>query len=169
MSIRRRRGRCRFSLHKTSRRGSGESEVESSRNDVKRCRPRCSSALLKQKAGCSVIFWSRKYRVWPPSTPSRCSTRSFESCRCFPQRDCRLGNARRWSRDSRWRCKTDWDLAPTTCAGVRVSSAATETSAARVCMFVLEATLKDRAPGGFWWMSSFGAGFSCHGALLEVE
>jgi alkylresorcinol/alkylpyrone synthase len=35
--------------------------------------------------------------------------------------------------------------------------------------FVLQATLKDRAPGGLWWMSSFGAGFSCHGALLEVE
>ena len=24
------------------------------------------------------------------------------------------------------------------------------------------------APGGYWWMSSFGAGFSCHGALLKV-
>ena len=23
-------------------------------------------------------------------------------------------------------------------------------------------------PAGWWWMSSFGAGFSCHGALLEV-
>ena len=27
----------------------------------------------------------------------------------------------------------------------------------------------EQAPGGYWWMSSFGAGFSCHGALLEVE
>ncbi len=35
--------------------------------------------------------------------------------------------------------------------------------------FVLQAALADNAPGGFWWMSSFGAGFSCHGALLEVE
>jgi alkylresorcinol/alkylpyrone synthase len=35
--------------------------------------------------------------------------------------------------------------------------------------FVLEAALAENAPGGFWWMSSFGAGFSCHGALLEVE
>jgi alkylresorcinol/alkylpyrone synthase len=35
--------------------------------------------------------------------------------------------------------------------------------------FVLEAALADAAPGGYWWMSSFGAGFSCHGALLEVE
>jgi len=35
--------------------------------------------------------------------------------------------------------------------------------------FVLEAALNDRAPGGWWWMSSFGAGFSCHGALLAVE
>jgi predicted naringenin-chalcone synthase len=34
--------------------------------------------------------------------------------------------------------------------------------------FVLEAALNDRAPAGLWWMSSFGAGFSCHGALLEV-
>lgn len=34
--------------------------------------------------------------------------------------------------------------------------------------FVLEAALHGRAPGGFWWMSSFGAGFSCHGALLDV-
>ena len=35
--------------------------------------------------------------------------------------------------------------------------------------FVLQAALADRAPGGWWWLSSFGAGFSCHGALLEVE
>ncbi len=34
--------------------------------------------------------------------------------------------------------------------------------------FVLEAALADNAPGGWWWLSSFGAGFSCHGALLEV-
>ncbi len=34
--------------------------------------------------------------------------------------------------------------------------------------FVLQAALVDAAPGGWWWMSSFGAGFSCHGALLEV-
>jgi len=35
--------------------------------------------------------------------------------------------------------------------------------------FVLEAALADGAPGGWWWLSSFGAGFSCHGALLKVE
>jgi len=35
--------------------------------------------------------------------------------------------------------------------------------------FVLQAALNDSVPGGYWWMSSFGAGFSCHGALLEVE
>ena len=35
--------------------------------------------------------------------------------------------------------------------------------------FVLQAALADSAPGGYWWMSSFGAGFSGHGALLEVE
>jgi len=34
--------------------------------------------------------------------------------------------------------------------------------------FVLEEALRDEAPGGAWWMSAFGAGFSCHGALLEV-
>ena len=35
--------------------------------------------------------------------------------------------------------------------------------------FVLEAALADEAPGGWWWLSSFGAGFSCHGALLRVS
>jgi alkylresorcinol/alkylpyrone synthase len=35
--------------------------------------------------------------------------------------------------------------------------------------FVLDAALADRAPGGWWWLSSFGAGFSCHGALLQVQ
>jgi alkylresorcinol/alkylpyrone synthase len=36
-------------------------------------------------------------------------------------------------------------------------------------LFVLQAALADQAPGGLWWMTAFGAGFSCHGALLEVE
>ena len=35
--------------------------------------------------------------------------------------------------------------------------------------FVLAAALADEAPGGWWWLSAFGAGFSCHGALLEVQ
>jgi predicted naringenin-chalcone synthase len=35
--------------------------------------------------------------------------------------------------------------------------------------FVLQAALADSAPAGHWWLSSFGAGFSCHGALLEVS
>ena len=35
--------------------------------------------------------------------------------------------------------------------------------------FVLDAALHDAVPDGLWWMSSFGAGFSCHGALLEVS
>ena len=35
--------------------------------------------------------------------------------------------------------------------------------------FVLKAALCDHAPGGWWWLSSFGAGFTCHGALLAVE
>ena len=34
--------------------------------------------------------------------------------------------------------------------------------------FVLQAALADAAPAGWWWLTSFGAGFSCHGALLEV-
>ena len=34
--------------------------------------------------------------------------------------------------------------------------------------FVLQAALADDAPAGWWWLSSFGAGFSCHGALLKV-
>jgi predicted naringenin-chalcone synthase len=35
--------------------------------------------------------------------------------------------------------------------------------------FVLEAALDGDSPGGWWWLSSFGAGFSCHGALLKVD
>jgi alkylresorcinol/alkylpyrone synthase len=35
-------------------------------------------------------------------------------------------------------------------------------------LFTLKAALDADAPGGWWWMSSFGAGFSCHGALLRV-
>ena len=37
--------------------------------------------------------------------------------------------------------------------------------------FVLEAALADVDAGsaGWWWLSSFGAGFSCHGALLAVR
>ena len=34
---------------------------------------------------------------------------------------------------------------------------------------VLQRTLQNNAPGGLWWMAAFGAGFSSHGALLEVE
>ena len=34
--------------------------------------------------------------------------------------------------------------------------------------FVLEAALAGKPRPGWWWMSSFGAGFSCHGALLKV-
>jgi alkylresorcinol/alkylpyrone synthase len=34
---------------------------------------------------------------------------------------------------------------------------------------VLERALREGAPPGHWWMSSFGAGFSCHGALLKVQ
>jgi alkylresorcinol/alkylpyrone synthase len=34
--------------------------------------------------------------------------------------------------------------------------------------FVLDRARQD-VPDGLWWMSAFGAGFSCHGALLEVR
>ncbi len=34
--------------------------------------------------------------------------------------------------------------------------------------FVLQAALQDTVPDGLWWMSAFGAGFSCHGAMLQV-
>jgi alkylresorcinol/alkylpyrone synthase len=34
--------------------------------------------------------------------------------------------------------------------------------------FVLERALQD-VPDGLWWMCAFGAGFSCHGAFLEVS
>jgi len=36
-------------------------------------------------------------------------------------------------------------------------------------LFALQAALAAGAPGGIWWLSAFGAGFSCYGALLEVE
>lgn len=36
-------------------------------------------------------------------------------------------------------------------------------------LFVLAEALNGGASGGNWWVSSFGAGFSCHGSLLEVE
>lgn len=35
-------------------------------------------------------------------------------------------------------------------------------------LFVLAEALRRGRPGGWWWMASFGAGFSSHGALLEV-
>jgi predicted naringenin-chalcone synthase len=36
-------------------------------------------------------------------------------------------------------------------------------------LFALDRALADRARGGAWWMGTFGAGFSSHGALLMVE
>lgn len=35
--------------------------------------------------------------------------------------------------------------------------------------FVLQAAMNGSAPDGWWWVSSFGAGFSSHGALLRVS
>jgi alkylresorcinol/alkylpyrone synthase len=38
------------------------------------------------------------------------------------------------------------------------------------CVYhVLERSLASKTPSGYWWMSAFGAGFSCHGALLQVN
>jgi len=37
------------------------------------------------------------------------------------------------------------------------------------CLFALRRALDESAPGGNWWLASFGAGFSSHGALLAVE
>lgn len=38
------------------------------------------------------------------------------------------------------------------------------------CVYhVLDRALAAAAPSGWWWMSSFGAGFSCHGALILAE
>ena len=36
-------------------------------------------------------------------------------------------------------------------------------------LFVLERALAQNLPDGWWWLASFGAGFSCHGALLKVD
>jgi alkylresorcinol/alkylpyrone synthase len=35
--------------------------------------------------------------------------------------------------------------------------------------FVLQQALREQREPGWWWMSSFGAGFSCHGALLRAS
>lgn len=35
-------------------------------------------------------------------------------------------------------------------------------------LFTLDEALRRNTPPGLWWMASFGAGFSSHGALLEV-
>lgn len=35
-------------------------------------------------------------------------------------------------------------------------------------LFVLDAALRGGEPDGYWWLTTFGAGFSCHGALLKV-
>ena len=38
------------------------------------------------------------------------------------------------------------------------------------CVYhVLERAWANGTPPGWWWMSAFGAGFSCHGALLKVS
>lgn len=42
------------------------------------------------------------------------------------------------------------------------------TSSASI-LLVLQAALEGGASDGLWWLTTFGAGFSCHGALLEVS
>lgn len=37
------------------------------------------------------------------------------------------------------------------------------------CLFSLRRALDENAPGGKWWLASFGAGFSSHGAVLDVQ
>ena len=36
-------------------------------------------------------------------------------------------------------------------------------------LFVLQQALINKAPAGWWWLASFGAGFSSHGTLLRVS
>lgn len=36
-------------------------------------------------------------------------------------------------------------------------------------LMVLEEQIKLNAPSGYWWMNTFGAGFSSHGILLRAE
>jgi len=36
-------------------------------------------------------------------------------------------------------------------------------------LFVLQQALNNKAPAGWWWLASFGAGFSSHGTLLNVN
>lgn len=36
-------------------------------------------------------------------------------------------------------------------------------------VFTLQQAVNDGLQGGWWWLCSFGAGFSCHGALLKVS
>jgi predicted naringenin-chalcone synthase len=65
------------------------------------------------------------------------------------------------------------------CAAARLEAADVERSArvlsefgnlsSPFVYFVLELALRERAPDGWWWLASFGAGFSCHGALLAIS
>jgi len=54
------------------------------------------------------------------------------------------------------------------CCLLTVKGRAPGLDALDLVLFVLQAALHGSVPDGLWWMSSFGAGFSCHGALLEV-
>ena len=64
----------------------------------------------------------------------------------------------------RWRIGIDEDATRASAAVLREHG----NLSSPFVLFVLDAMLREKSRPGLWWMSSFGAGFSCHGALLEV-
>jgi len=64
--------------------------------------------------------------------------------------------------------QSDFDLAPEALSYSSDALRRYGNVSSAFVFFVLEAALAGNAPGGWWWMSSFGAGFSCHGALMSV-
>lgn len=65
--------------------------------------------------------------------------------------------------------ESELELAPETTALSRaVLAAHGNLSSAFVYLVLQQACREHRAPG-WWWLSSFGAGFSCHGALLRAQ
>lgn len=89
------------------------------------------------------------------------------------RRGLRQGDITAWilhagGRDVLLALERQWGLAP---ADLRYSAAMLReygNLSSAFVYFVLQAALADEAASGWWWLSSFGAGFSCHGALLEV-
>ena len=66
------------------------------------------------------------------------------------------------------RCNGDWTRRRATCATAPTCFARYGNMSSAFVYFVLQAALADDAQPGWWWMSAFGAGFSCHGALLQA-